>query len=71
VGLEKLLSIGEIIDKYYGDLTEVFKEEIAKTLLEHRPYDCKIKQESDVSLYEGAIYPTNPWEEKAPKKNID
>ena len=42
VGLEKLLSIGEIIDKYYGDLTEAFNEEIAETLPEHRPYDCKI-----------------------------
>ena len=31
VGLEKLLSIGEI--KYYGDLTEAFNEEIAETLL--------------------------------------
>ncbi|ORY21973.1 hypothetical protein LY90DRAFT_515797 [Neocallimastix californiae] len=37
VGLEKLLSIGEIIDKYYGDLTEAFNEEIAETLPEHRP----------------------------------
>jgi len=35
VGLEKLLSIGEIIDKYYGDLTEAFNEEIAETLPEH------------------------------------
>ena len=26
VGLEKLLSIGEIIDKYYEDLTEAFNE---------------------------------------------
>jgi len=26
VGLEKLLSIGEIIGKYYGDLTEAFNE---------------------------------------------
>jgi len=32
VGLERLLLIGEIIDKYYGDLTEAFNEEIAKTL---------------------------------------
>jgi len=32
VGLEKLLTIGEIIDKYYRDLLEVLNEEIAKTL---------------------------------------
>jgi len=31
VGLEKLLLIGEIIDKYYGDLTKVFNEEIDET----------------------------------------
>jgi len=41
MGLEKLLWIGEIIDKYYGDLTEAFNEEIAKTLPEHRSYYCK------------------------------
>jgi len=43
VGLEKLLSIGEIIDKYYSDLEEAFNEEIANTLPEHRPHDCKIE----------------------------
>ena len=37
VGLEKLLSIGEII----SDLVEAFNKEIADTLPEHRPYDCK------------------------------
>ena len=71
VGLEKLLSIGEIIDKYYGDLTEAFNEEIAETLPEHRPYDCKIELEPDAPLYKGAIYPTSPKEEKALKEYID
>jgi len=55
VGLEKLLSIGEIIDKYYGDLEEAFNEEIANTLPEHRPHDCKIELEPDASLYKGCI----------------
>jgi len=55
VGLEKSLSIGEIIDKYYGDLEEAFNEEIANTLQEHRPHDCKIELEPDASLYKGAI----------------
>ena len=71
LGIEKLLSIGEIIDKYYGDLTEAFNEEIAETLPEHRPYDCKIELEPDVPLYKGAIYPTSPREEKALKEYID
>jgi len=71
VGLEKLLSIGEIIDKYYGDLEEAFNEEIANTLPEHRPHDCKIELEPDASLYKGAIYPTSPREEKALKEYID
>jgi len=70
VGLEKLLSIGEIIDKYYGDLTEAFNEEIAETLPEHRTYDCKIELEPDAPLYKGAIYPTSPREEKALKEYI-
>jgi len=71
LGIEKLLSIGEIIDKYYGDLTEAFNEEIAETLPEHRPYDCKIELEPDAPLYKGAIYPTIPREEKALKEHID
>jgi len=71
VGLEKLLSIGEIIDKYYGDLIEAFNEEIAETLPEHRPYYCKIELEPDAPLYKGAIYPTIPKEEKALKEYID
>jgi len=71
VGLEKLLSIGEIIDKYYGDITEAFNEEITKTLPEHRPYDCKIELEPDALLYKGAIYLRSPREEKALKEYID
>jgi len=30
VGLEKLISIGEIIYKHYGDLTDTFSEDIGK-----------------------------------------
>jgi len=71
VGLEKLLTIDEIIDKYYGDLIEAFNEEIAETLPEHRPYDCKIELEPNVPLYKGAIYPTSLREEKALKEYID
>jgi len=55
VGQEKLLSIGEIIDKYYEDLTEAFNEEFAETLPEPRPYDCKIELEPNAPLYKGAI----------------
>ena len=51
VRLEKLLLNGEIIDKYYGDLKGAFNEEIAETLPEHRPYDCKIELEPDAPLY--------------------
>jgi len=71
VGLEKLLSIGKIIDKYYGDITEAFNEEITKTLPEHRSYDCKIELEPDAPLYKGAIYLRSPREEKALKEYID
>jgi len=71
VGLEKIMTIGEIIGKYYGDLTEAFNEEITYTLPEHRSYDCKIELEPDSSLYKGAIYPTSPKEEKALKEYID
>jgi len=71
MGLEKLLWIGEIIDKYYGDLTEAFNEEIAKTLPEHRSYYCKIELEPDAPLYKGAIYPTSLREKKALKEYID
>ena len=68
VGLEQLFSIGEIIDKYYRDLTETFNEEITVTLPEYRPYDYKIELEPDAPLYKGAIYPTSPREEKALKE---
>ena len=64
VGLEKLLTIGEIIDKYYRDLLEVLNEEIAKTLPQHRPYDCKIDLEPDAPLYKGAISTTSSNREK-------
>ena len=70
VGLEKLLLIIEIIDKYYRDLTEAFNEEITETLTEHRPYDCKIELELDAPLYKGAIYPTSP-KEKVLKEYVD
>ena len=66
-----MLSIGEIINKYYSDLEEAFNEEIANTLPEHRPHDCKIELEPDASLYKGAIYPTSPREEKALKEYIE
>jgi len=71
MGLKKLLLIGEIIDKYYGNLTEAFNKENAETLPEHRPYDCKIELEPDAPLYKGAIYPTSPREEKALKEYND
>jgi len=71
VGLEKLLSIGEIIDKYYGDLTEAFNEEIAEILPEHRLYYCKIELVPDAPLYKGDIYQKSPREEKASKIYID
>jgi len=71
VGLKKLLSIGEIIDKYYGDLIGAFNEEIAETLPERRQYDCKIELEPDAPLYKGAIYTMSPREEKALKEYID
>jgi len=50
------MSIFEIFDKYYEDLTEVFNEKIDETLPEYRPYNCKIELEPDTPLYKGALY---------------
>jgi len=65
VGLEKLLSIGEIIDTYYGNLIEVFNKEIVEKLFEHQQYDHKKKLKPDEPLYKGAIYPTSRRGENA------
>jgi len=69
-GIEELLSIGEVIDKYYGDLIEAFSEEITKILPEYRLYDYKIELMPDVPLYKEVIYSTSPREEKALKEYI-
>ena len=65
------LSAEEIVDKYYANLKEAFNEDIANTLPEHRPYDCKIELEPDAGLHRGSIYPINQKEEKALKEYIE
>jgi len=66
VGLEKLLSIGEIIVLWRLDWSLQWRNH--RDIAEYRPYDCKIELEPDAPLYKGAIYPTSPREEKALKE---
>ena len=51
VGLEKLLILSEIIDKYYGDFSrEAFNEEIPDILSQHKPYNFKIIKNKNNNL---------------------
>jgi len=75
VGLEKLLIIGKIINKYYRELLEAFNKETPETLFERRIYNCNIDLKPDASFCKGRIYSIIPRERNALNeyfgKNLD
>ncbi|KAG4094391.1 hypothetical protein H8356DRAFT_1333391 [Neocallimastix lanati (nom. inval.)] len=75
VGLEKLLIIGKIINKYYRELLEAFNKETPETLFERRIYNCNIDLKPDESFCKGRIYSIIPRERNALNeyfgKNLD